>query len=73
MNKAPINVQDSFFYNLRKDNVPVTVRLVSGEDRLGRLRRFDKFALVLEVEGREEMIYKHAIASIRPETNPPGA
>ena len=73
MNKAPINVQDSFFYNLRKDNVPVTVRLVSGEDRLGRLRRFDKFALVLEVEGREEMIYKHAIASIRPESNPPGA
>ena len=61
MNKAPINVQDSFFYNLRKDNVPVTVRLTSGEERMGRLRRFDKFALVLEVEGREEMIYKHAI------------
>ncbi|HEY7864188.1 MAG TPA: RNA chaperone Hfq [Thermoanaerobaculia bacterium] len=67
MNKAPINVQDSFFYNLRKDNVVITVRLVSGEERVGRLRRFDKFALVLEVEGREEMIYKHAIASIRPE------
>ena len=66
MNKAPINVQDSFFYNLRKDNVPVTVRLTSGEERMGRLRRFDKFALVLEVEGREEMIYKHAIASVAP-------
>ena len=73
MNKVPINVQDSFFYNLRKDNVPVTVRLTSGEDRLGRLRRFDKFALVLEVEGREEMIYKHAIASIRPENLPTGS
>lgn len=64
MNKAPINVQDSFFYNLRKDNVPVMVRLTSGEERMGRLRRFDKFALVLEVDGREEMIYKHAIASV---------
>src|SRR5262245_35876970 len=42
MNKAPINVQDSFFYNLRKDNVPVTVRLTSGEERRGWLRRFDK-------------------------------
>ena len=73
MNKAPINVQDSFFYNLRKDNVPVTVRLTSGEDRMGRLRRFDKFALVLEVEGREEMIYKHAIASIRAESLPAGS
>ncbi|PYQ67067.1 MAG: RNA chaperone Hfq [Acidobacteria bacterium] len=71
MNKAPINVQDSFFYNLRKDNTEITVRLTSGEERLGRLRRFDKFALVLEVEGHEEMIYKHAIASIRAETLPP--
>jgi host factor-I protein len=73
MNKAPINVQDSFFYNLRKDNVVITVRLTSGEDRMGRLRRFDKFALVLEVDGREEMIYKHAIASIRPENLPTGS
>ncbi|HEY3169962.1 MAG TPA: RNA chaperone Hfq, partial [Thermoanaerobaculia bacterium] len=62
MNKTPINVQDSFFYNLRKDNTEITVRLTSGEERMGRLRRFDKFALVLEVEGHEEMIYKHAIA-----------
>src|SRR5512132_3254785 len=71
MNKTPINVQDSFFYNLRKDNTEITVRLTSGEERMGRLRRFDKFALVLEVEGHEEMIYKHAIASIRAESLPP--
>ncbi len=71
MNKVLINVQDSFFYNLRKDNTEITVRLTSGEERKGRLRRFDKFALVLEVEGHEEMIYKHAIASIRAETSPP--
>ena len=45
MNKAPINVQDSFFYNLRKDNIAITVRLTSGEERMGRLRRFDNFAL----------------------------
>src|SRR6266542_5531482 len=73
MNKAPINVQGSCFYNLRKDKVVITVRLTAGEERMGRLRRFDKFALVLEVEGREEMIYKHAIASIRSENLPPGA
>ena len=64
---------DSFFYNLRKDNIAITVRLTSGEERMGRLRRFDKFALVLEVDGREEMIYKHAIASIRPENLPTGS
>jgi host factor-I protein len=71
MNKTPINVQDSFFYNLRKDNTEITVRLTSGEERMGRLRRFDKFALVLEVDGHEEMIYKHAIACIRAEAHRP--
>ncbi|HWC64990.1 MAG TPA: RNA chaperone Hfq [Thermoanaerobaculia bacterium] len=67
MNKPPINVQDSFFYALRHEEVPVEVRLVNGESRIGRLRRFDKFAVVVEVSGVEEMIYKHAIASIRAE------
>lgn len=67
MNKPPINVQDSFFYALRHDEIAVEVRLVNGESRIGRLKRFDKFALILEVSGIEEMIYKHAIASIRTE------
>ena len=65
MIKAPINVQDSFFYNLRHDEVSIHVLLVSGEEKIGRLRRFDRFALILEVAGQEELIYKHAIASIR--------
>jgi len=67
VNKPPINVQDSFFYALRHEEIPVEVRLVNGESRIGRLRRFDKFAVVLEISGIEEMIYKHAIASIRAE------
>ncbi|HUM02433.1 MAG TPA: RNA chaperone Hfq [Thermoanaerobaculia bacterium] len=62
--KPPINVQDGFFYQLRKDNTPVEVTLLSEKKRLGRIRRFDKYAVVLEVDGREEMIYKHAIASV---------
>ncbi len=62
--KPPINVQDGFFYQLRKDNTPVEVTLLSQIRRLGRIRRFDKYAIVLEVDGREEMIYKHAIASV---------
>jgi host factor-I protein len=66
INKPPINVQDGFFYQLRKDNTPVDVVLLSERTRLGRIKRFDKYALVLDVEGREEMIYKHAIASVSP-------
>ena len=62
--KPPINVQDGFFYQLRKDNTPVEVMLLSEKRRIGRIRRFDKYAVVLEVDGREEMIYKHAFASV---------
>jgi len=62
--KPPINVQDGFFYQLRKDNTVVEVTLVSEKKRVGRIRRFDKYAVVVEVDGREEMIYKHAIASV---------
>jgi host factor-I protein len=64
--KPPINVQDGFFYLLRKDNTLVEVTLLSERKKVGRIRRFDKYALVLESEGREEMIYKHAIASVSP-------
>lgn len=67
MNKTPINVQDSFFYTLRHEESLITVLLLSGETRQGRLKRFDKFALVIDVAGHEEMVYKHAIATIRAE------
>ena len=62
--KPPINVQDGFFYQLRKDNTLVEVTLLSERKRIGRIKRFDKYAVVVEVDGREELIYKHAIASI---------
>lgn len=62
--KPPINVQDGFFYQLRKENTVVEVTLIGDRKRVGRIRRFDKYAVVVEVEGREEMIYKHAIASV---------
>ncbi|HTS01653.1 MAG TPA: RNA chaperone Hfq [Thermoanaerobaculia bacterium] len=62
--KPPINVQDGFFYQLRKDNTIVEVTFLSGRTRVGRIRRFDKYAVVVEVDGREEMVYKHAIASV---------
>ncbi|MFI5182571.1 MAG: RNA chaperone Hfq [Thermoanaerobaculia bacterium] len=62
--KPPINVQDGFFYQLRKDNTLVEIVLLSEKKRVGRIRRFDKFAIVLDVDGREELLYKHAIATV---------
>ena len=71
MNKpasSTINVQDPFFYQLRKDARPVHVYLVSGKRLSGVIRRFDRYAIVLENNRQEQLVYKHAIASISPST-----
>ena len=64
-----INIQDPFFYQLRKDAQMIHVFLVSGKRLSGILRRFDRFAIVIENQGQEQMIFKHAIASIAPATS----
>lgn len=63
---STINVQDPFFYQLRKDARVVHVYLVSGKRLTGILRRFDRYAIILENGGSEQLVYKHAIASISP-------
>jgi len=72
MNKPPVNIQDSFFHALKTDESLVEVVLINGETRIGRLRRFDRFAIVIEISGHEDLIYKHAIASIRMSAPGPG-
>jgi host factor-I protein len=61
---ATINVQDPFFYQLRKEARLIHVYLVSGKRLTGILRRFDRYAIVLENQRQEQLVYKHAIASI---------
>jgi len=66
MNKPAINVQDGFLFQGLKEGRPMAVELVTGRSLLGRIRRFDRFAVVLEIDGREHLVYKHAIASLGP-------
>lgn len=61
---STINIQDPFFYQLRKEERMVHVYLTSGKRLTGILRRFDRFAIVLEFQGAEQIVFKHAIASI---------
>jgi len=63
---SSINIQDPFFYQLRKDAQMIHVFLISGKRLAGILRRFDRFAIVIENQGQEQLIFKHAIASISP-------
>ena len=63
---STINIQDPFFYQLRKEARTIHVYLVSGKRLTGILRRFDRYAIILENHGQEQLVYKHAIASISP-------
>jgi host factor-I protein len=65
MNK-PINIQDNFLNSLRKENVPVTVYLTNGFQIRGLVKAFDNFTIIIDSEGRQQMVYKHAISTFTP-------
>lgn len=64
--KAAINLQDSFLNLVRKENVPVAIFLVNGYQIKGMVKGFDNFTVVVEAEGKQKLIYKHAISTIEP-------
>lgn len=67
MNRSQGNLQDAFLNVARRDNVAVTIYLVSGHQLRGAIRAFDAFTVLLESSGRPpQLVYKHAIASINP-------
>lgn len=67
MNKTSMNLQDLFLNQVRKENVPVTIYLVSGVQLKGLVRGFDAFTLILESPGKPaQLVYKHAMASVVP-------
>lgn len=64
MNKPNINIQDGFLFQSLKDGRPMSFELTTGRQIEGKIRRFDRFAVVVESGGREVLLYKHAIATI---------
>lgn len=68
MQKAQ-NLQEGFLNRIRTERVPVTVFLVNGFQMRGTLRGFDNFVVLLESEGRQQLIFKHAISTVAPSRN----
>ncbi|AMA72836.1 MULTISPECIES: RNA chaperone Hfq [Aneurinibacillus] len=62
-----INIQDTFLNHLRKENVPVTIYLVNGFQLRGLVRAFDNFTVVIDTEGKQQLVYKHAISTFLPQ------
>lgn len=63
---AILNLQDMFLNRVRKQRQQVTVFLVNGFQMRGFVTGFDSFVVVLDTEGRQQMIYKHAVSTIVP-------
>ena len=60
------NLQGIFLNHARRERMPVTVFLTNGFQLKGVVRGYDSFTVVLDTEGRQQMIYKHAISTIVP-------
>jgi host factor-I protein len=67
--KQSINIQDQFLNQLRKDGTFVTVFLLNGFQLRGLVKGFDNFTVLLETEGKQQLIYKHAISTFSPQKN----
>ncbi|WHY68824.1 RNA chaperone Hfq [Neobacillus sp. SuZ13] len=67
--KTTINIQDQYLNQCRKDNINVTVFLLNGFQLRGQIKGFDNFTVLFESEGKQQLVYKHAISTFAPQRN----
>ena len=60
------SLQDNFLNMARKERMPVTVFLTNGFQIRGLVKAFDNYTVVLDSEGKQQLIYKHALSTIVP-------
>ena len=61
-----LNLQDVFLNQARKEKVPVTMYLTNGFQFKGIVRGFDSFTVILDCDGRQNLVYNHAISTVTP-------
>ena len=61
-----MNLQDAILKEVRRDKVPVTLFLMNGFQLRGTVSGYDNFVVVLVTDGKQQMIYKHAISTLVP-------
>ena len=67
MMQTKANLQDLFLLRARREKMPVTMFLMNGFQMRGYVTGFDAFTVVLTSDGKQQIIYKHAISTIVPE------
>ncbi|WXR61249.1 RNA chaperone Hfq [Peptostreptococcaceae bacterium AGR-M142] len=66
MKTSALNLQDVFLNQARKEKIAITIFLMNGVQLKGSVKGFDNYIVILEFEGKQQMIYKHAISTIIP-------
>ena len=66
MNNKNMNLQDVFLNQARKDRIGVTIFLTNGFQFKGIVKGFDSYIVILECDGKQNLVYKHAISTIIP-------
>ncbi|HHW60933.1 MAG TPA: RNA chaperone Hfq [Syntrophomonadaceae bacterium] len=66
MSKGQINLQDAFLNQVRKEKALVTIYLINGFQIKGIIKGFDNFTVIVELDGRQQLVYKHAISTVAP-------
>lgn len=62
-----MNLQDALLCAVRTQGQTVTVFLTNGFQMRGFIRGFDNFVILLETDGKQQMIYKHAVSTVIPQ------
>ncbi|MBP7402513.1 MAG: RNA chaperone Hfq [Clostridia bacterium] len=66
---ARINIQDAFLNHCRREKVVVEITIFNNTVRTGIIAGFDNAVIALEIEGRQQLVFKSAIMIINPVEN----
>ncbi|MDC3414332.1 RNA chaperone Hfq [Aquibacillus sp. 3ASR75-11] len=64
-----VNIQDQYLNQLRKERIQLTVFLLNGFQLKGTVKAFDNFTVLFETDGKQQLIFKHAISTFAPVKN----
>ncbi len=62
--QTPINIQDDFLNRIRREKLAIHIYLVNGKKLVGKVKAFDRFTVQLVSGSSEQLVFKHAIATI---------
>ena len=69
MSNQQLNLQDKILNHVRRKDIPVVIYLMNGYQLQGKVIGFDNFTIILKTKEKDQVIYKHAISTIEPETD----